>query len=400
MSLRARLREPKAQSYLSAILFMVIGLAMITGQVALDQQVDAYRREQTCKPEQQSRSDCFHMEYGTLKSARVDVIHSGVKATVVLVLGKRTVTARIAPSVLDSHDLTDGQPAAVRFTGTHVDEVTVAGHTIPSDDNPVANQQDLRLVGVFMLVFATVIATLTPFQQRMKARLLRRPRRRAPRRAPRQAPILSEVVLQLPTLDLEVMEGGVFTVARPRFRRQALIWLVPPGFTAASLAFATYFGPRRLPPWVGFIIGGLVVVAALGWRMYQRNAAIFVDAESFGSVDLFKRRHPRRRDQLAQIARAVITDNQGGTQRWLVFQDHAGRALMVLGGSKWAPQILEDVAAALQVPIVGGWWDRMTIMQFSKRFPGADRWAREYAFAFGLIGSMIMAALATEWSLS
>ncbi|HYW27217.1 MAG TPA: hypothetical protein VE953_23810 [Terriglobales bacterium] len=342
---------------------VVLGVAFFVIAAHESAAADAYRAAQPCQQASADPANCFELSDAVIRSVHVSQTRTGEQDDVVLATPTGSLTATLAPSSADSQHVRSGAAAIAKIYRGKVTAVAVDDRTVPSAENPAADQSQWRFYGLWFVGVGLASSLVIPVW----------------RRVGRSARARDGSPPPPPQLQLEVVPGGgIGTVLAPRVTRS--VWLQL-GFAAGLLLLTTarWLLVPALTSRVLVVDGVILFLGALALWLYLHNSRLFVDGNGLGRVDWLGRLTRYPSGSIVRANRYSVA-NRYRRNAYLAFVGPDGREVFkVVASAYWDRAQLEALCERARLPVEGTYRDVVTVSAMNRRVPGSLNWARSIA---------------------
>jgi hypothetical protein len=384
------MRVRAAKFFLPPVAILCIGFAFLPALFGSLHAADVYRHAPPCGDNIDPNADCYRLEQATI--TKIDVFDGRYSTTIDLDL---QVGARIYPTFVDPGGgpaqlgLATGAAVTVQLYHGMVTRVDTPSHHLEARDSPVHSQNDLLLaaavslaIGGVYLYFAWTIYRLPvlppafkPYRidhrPAMGVRIARLAARKG--RPPAASPSLPFVLRPLSS------NGPPLFQLRP---------LLIPGLILLGL-----MALRSSTSRIGIAMGVGVIGMMAFWRwLYLRTASIFVDVDQVGTRNwLFSHQVPR--SAIAAVVLRAMDNGMRPTSPRIFLVDRDGRCRFRIRADFYSREDAARLAAALDVPIEGGWNRVIDKRTLWAELPGSASWVERNSLVVAaiLVGGAIVA---------
>lgn len=377
-----------AKFFLPPVAILSIGFAFLPSVFRSAHEADLYQRASLCGDTIDASANCYQLEQATI--TRIDVFEGRYSTTIDLDLqvGERTYPTYVDPGGEPArYGLATGSIVTAQLYHGLITRVDTPGHRLEARDSPTHSQRDLMLVAAVFLLIGAVYLYFAWTLYRMPVL----PPAFKPYRIEHRSPVRIRIArlaarkgrsAASPSLPLVVrpLSGNGPPLFRPRPLMIPVLILL--GLTA--LRSAAY----RISIAIGIVMIGMV--ALYRW-LYLHTAAIVVDADQVDTRNwLFSRQVSR--SAIAAILLRAIDRGMRPTSPRIFLVDSEGRCRLQIRADFYTREDVSRLAAALDVPIEGGWNRVVDKRTLHTELAGSASWLERNAMATAaiLVGGAIV----------
>jgi hypothetical protein len=377
-----------AKFFVPPAAILCIGFAFLGGVLGSVHDADVYRHAAPCGDTVDPYANCYRVEQATI--TRIDVLEGRSSTTIDLDLevGARTYRTYVDPGGGPrQYGLATGSSVTVQLYHNLIARIDTPGHRLEARDSPARSQRDLLLGAVVFLSIGGVYAyfawmiyqfpvvpmAFKPYRIQHRAPMPVRIARLAARRRKSAASASIPLVLR-----------ALASNGPPLFQPRPVLIPVLILLGLAAVGMPAYR--------VGIVLGVVLVGMAVVYHwLYVHTASIFVDNDQVGTRNwVFTRQLPR--SAIAAVVLRAIDRGMRHTSPRIFLVDAEGRSRLHIGADFYRREDVSRLAAALDVPIEGGWNRVINKRTLHVEIPGSASWVERNAMlaAAILVGGAIV----------
>jgi hypothetical protein len=379
----------------SAVLLGALGVGAIIYSLTLDAAASDFKSAHRCTTPS-TDANCYALRNIAIVGVDVSQSRSGETDTVHFVDAGSSRQVALHPGNRDPSVLRTGAEGVATLWQGKYTNLDVGGESFATFDNPVGQQGEWRLIGLFAVGLALLNAVVIGVGIRQLRKLA------AAGLIGSSAPRGIDELLPQSTVVTSGYPGLPLVLHPIPFTRQVPVWtlLIAVPVVAIEVISLAHYGPL-----VQWGLGGglaLLLVALFGWQILsRRRAAIFVDDLSFGTVDGLGRHRSWPRGEATRVAlRSVARGRRTAPLEVALVIGPDGHARMSVPARLYDSDSLRQFAAALRVPFDD---DPEAIpigpSVLEREIPGSVPWSLRHANALGAAIAIVLIASVSAFAL-
>ena len=369
-----------AKFFLPPAAILGIGVALLAGVISKAHDVDLFRHASTCGDVVAPGANCYRFEQATI--TRIDVLIGRASTTIDLDLqaGDQSYPSFVDPGGQPArYGLATGSTVTVQLYHGLVTRVDTPGYELVARDNPVRGQNEILIAAVIFLSIGGVYLWAAAGIYRLPIL----PPEFAPYRIDNRPP-LRQRIARLKGHRAAGPGATSMVRLRPSAHNGPPLFSPRPMLLPALivLGVAAWRSTTYLVSLV--LVGALLTVVALYRWLFLRTAAIIVTSDWAGTRNwLFSREVPRH--EVAAVVLRAIDRGMRPTSPRIFLVDRNGRCRLQIAADFYSRRDADQLAAALDVPIEGGWNRVVDPQTLHAEIPGSAGWPEQHPLAAAIV---------------
>jgi hypothetical protein len=390
---------------LIALLFPVLAIAagviMEISAANSDAAVRAYLAAPPC-PVAQTAADCYRLERGTITARRVRRGKGGDTTDMTIQLPEGSRSTWVKTSWAGEDALQVGTPVTGTVYHDKIAIIALPGFQLTARDNPIREQNDLRLGGLVLVGAGVVFAGIYGYAWWSSKR--KRPAGYIDPSLPRdvQAQALRQqfglAPGSAPAVPHSVSVALPYTL-RPQPAANARPWWISRIVAMVMfpmLAFR-YRAPNLVVLLTVVLSAGLAVAIVVIHWLYTRNRRLVVDDINVSRFDMWSRPTVVPRTEIQRLALRTIPAgalSRLADERRLLMVGSDGRARLSIPKYNLSYEQASHLAAILRVPIDSSWDRRAGRRELTREIPDSTTWYERHLVSTTIVATIALLALA------